>query len=201
MKTFKDYLTESKRTYAFRIKIADYELDGDTLDRIEQGLSAFQLADITKPKSLPISRCQEFHKLGPIGRQVFDAETNYPANPPQIQQAICSATGFPQSHVYVTTPGHDGVEETIETDSEKEALLNTPEMSDADGDAQNHVGLKRVESLLKELGKEKRQEQVKGTNDSILAKTVPTEKAAKTSDQAPQNNKSVLKPNTTPRGK
>jgi len=30
---------------------------------------------------------------------------------------------------------------------------------------------------------------------------MPAEKTATTSDRAPQNNKSVLKPNTTPRGK
>ena len=66
MKAFKAYLTESKRTYDFRVRIANCDLTSDLLDKIELGLKAFDLADITKPKSQPVTHCNEFAALGPV---------------------------------------------------------------------------------------------------------------------------------------
>jgi hypothetical protein len=200
MKTFKDYLTESKRSYSFRVKIADCDLDDEMLDKIEKALSAYQLNDITKPKSQPVSRYREFAKLGPVGCEMMEVVTNYPAIPPQVQQSIHAATGIPLDHIYVADLMSDNMEIDPVSDHEEAPIL-TKDYKGNDS-AQSVVGLHRVESLLKELGKEKHGgEQHKGVNDNILAKSIPAEKAAKTSDKAPQNNKSVLKPNTTPRGK
>jgi hypothetical protein len=200
MKTFKEYLTESKKVYSFRVKIADCDLDGEMLDKIEKAISAYQLVDITKPKRLPVSRCKEFAKLGPVGREVLEISTAYPTIPPQIQQSIHAATGIALDHIYVANLMADDTEQDPISDHEEAPIL-TKDYS-GNNTAQNIVGMHRVESLLKELTKEKHGgEQHKGVNDDILAKSVPAEKAATTSDQAPQNNKSVLKPNTTPRGK
>lgn len=201
MKSFKEYLAESKRTFAFRVKVADCDLDSDTLDKIERSLSEFRLANMTKPKSLPITHSNEFHTLGPVGVKMFDINTDYPAIPPQVQSAIHRATGIPLVNIFVTNP-------TLNNDISDwdkptgEALLDDPELTQDDADAQERVGLKRIDSLLKELSKDRHEtEQVKGHNDEILAKSAPKEKAAKTSADAPQNNKSPVKPNTSPRGK
>ena len=88
MKTFKDYLTESKRSYGFRVKIADTDLDGDVLDKIERALSAYQLNDITKPRRGPVSRYKEFAKLGPVGCEMLDVVTNYPGRLYLIPQNV-----------------------------------------------------------------------------------------------------------------
>ena len=101
MKTFKTYLEESVRTYSFRVRLADCDCNTELMDKIEQALSAFKLVDITKPKSMPVARANEFYKLGPVGRHSFDAVTAYPANPPQIQQAIHNCCGLPLTHIYV----------------------------------------------------------------------------------------------------
>jgi len=200
MKTFKEYLTESKRSYSFRVKVADCDLDGDMLDKIEKAMSAYQLIDISKPKRMPIERVREFAKLGPVGREMFEISTAYPTIPPQIQQSIHTATGIPLDHIYVADLMSDEAEIDPVSDHEEAPIL-TKDYSGNDS-AQSVVGLKRVDSLLKELGKEKHGgEQHKGVNDNILAKSVPAEKAATTSDKAPQNTKGVLKHNTTPRGK
>ena len=58
-------------------------------------------------------------------------------------------------------------------------------MGEADADAQNHVGLKRVDSLLKELSKKHDPDQYTGANDQILAKSIHKEKAAKTLSDMP----------------
>lgn len=197
MKNFKDYLTESTRTYSFRVRLADCDCNGELMDRVEQALAAYKLSDITKPKSMPIARCNEFYKLGPVGRHQFEVTTAYPANPPQIQQAIHNSTGVPLSHIYVVNPLADDQELSSEappehTDSGK-ALLADPDLKQDDANAQDHVGLKKVDSFLKELEKTRgTMTQYKGVNDDILAKSEPKEKAAKTSSDAAQNNRSPV---------
>lgn len=183
MKTFKDYLTESKRTYDFRVKIANCELTNEIMDKVEQGLGSYSISDITKPKTLPISKTTEFAKLGACAREVFDVKTHYPAIPPQIQQSIHSATGIPLAQIYVVNALADDNAEDFLTQAEddnKQALLTDPELKAQDENAQDHVGLKRVDSLLKELGKDRATgEQYKGVNDEILATSQPKEKPAK----------------------
>ena len=49
MRAFKQYLTESHRTYDFRVRIADTDLTQEVLDSIERGLSQFDLADMSNP--------------------------------------------------------------------------------------------------------------------------------------------------------
>jgi hypothetical protein len=203
MKTFKKYLTEHKRTYGFRVKIADYEINSEALDLIKQGLSGYSVISVTKPKRTPVGRCVEFYKLGPVSREIFDAETAYPAIPPQIQQGIHNATGIPLTHIYVVTPEQDTDDDLIVRKSDQPLLLSPLEQEDSD--AQNHVGQKRVDSFLKELEKSRgSMTQYKGVNDAVLAKDSPVEGAAKTSSSSPQNttspigtNKSKLQPPRT----
>ena len=194
MKTFKEYLTESKKTFGFRIKVADHELDGETLDKIERGLSAFRMSDMSKVTRGPITRYREFAKLGPVGCEMFDVVTDYPAIPPQVQQEIHVATGIPLSHIYVSTDKHDDASVMPEPTSDENAspILDTEEMSTTVS-GQEHVGLKKVESLLKELGREKNAgTQYKGVNDEILAKSAPDAGKAKTSIDSPAGNMSPV---------
>ena len=197
MKTFKTYLQESVKTYSFRIRLADCDCNAELMDKIEQALSAFKLVDITKPKSLPIARTKEFHKLGPVGRYAFDVETAYPANPPQVQQAIHNCCGVPLSHIYVATAIGDDQDAAFETPPEHtdsgKALLADPELKQEDNNAQDHVGLKKIDSLLKDLEKNRGvQTQYKGINDEILAKGETKESSPKTTTTLPQNNRSPV---------
>ena len=191
MKTFKKYLTEHKRTYGFRVKIADYEINNEALDLIKQGLSGYAVVSVSKPKSTPIAKCVEFHKLGPVSREIFDAVTAYPAIPPQIQQSIHTATGIPLSHICVITPEQDNEDDFVVRKSDQPLLLSPLEQEDAG--AQDKVGQKHVDSILKELEKSRgKMTQFKGVNDSVLAKDSPDEGAAKTSSGSPQNNTSPI---------
>jgi len=191
MKNFSHYLTESQRQYAFRVKIAGHDLDKDALDRIERSIGAYDLADISKPKRLPISHTNEFPRLGAVQREVFDVKTNYPANPPMIVQAIHNGTGIPACCIMVIDPDNDEVENVI-YDEKGEALLDKEELPSGDKDAQNKVGEKRILDFMKEL------EANKTTKVEIEGKETAD---GKTTNDLPQNNNSVLKPNKTPKGK
>ena len=191
MKNFTQYLMESQRQFAFRVKIAGHDLDKDALDRIERSLGMYDLADISKPKRLPISHTTEFPRLGAVQREVFDIKTNYPANPPMIAQAIHTGTGIPACCIMVVDPNNDEVENVI-YDEKGESVLTKEELPDADKQSQNKVGEKRILDFMKEL------EDNRTTKVEIEGK----EKAdGKTTNDLPQNNNSVLKPNKTPRGK
>jgi hypothetical protein len=201
MKAFKEYLTENKRTFDFRVRIADCELTSEILDKIERGLGAFDLADITKPKSQPIARTNEFVKLGPVARQQFEVKLNYPTTPDGVRNAIHNSAMIPLSCIVVRTTLEDDLP-SQEMNPEQSLVAGEDNFTDDDS-AQQHVGLKRVDSLLKELQKNRTEpQQVKNVNDAILAKSTPKEKAAKTTADIPQGTTSpVNTKNPNPRGK
>jgi hypothetical protein len=182
MKAYKEYLAESKRTYDFRIKLADCDCGPELMDGLERGLAQFNLVDITKPKRFPISRCAEFHTLGPVERNMIDVKLNYPTTPNGLRQAVSQSTGMPLSHIHVTTELADSMEVDPVSNHEEGSVLNTAELGGES--AQEFVGLKKVESLLKELGKNRGTlSQYKGVNDQILADKAPTEAPAKKADK------------------
>jgi hypothetical protein len=91
---------------------------------------------------------------------------------------------------------------TDETSGDMSVNIGNDELKDQPG-AQEHVGLKRKESLLKQLIADRTEStQQTGVNDQILAKSLHKEKAPKA--DATQNNTSpVSKPKhkINPRGK
>ena len=204
MKAFKQYLVENKRTFDFRVRIADHDLPNETLDKIERGLMAFDLADITKPKNQPVAYTREFHTLGPVGRKQFEIKLNYPTNPETIRANIHNNTGIPACCIIVRGAMEDeiiGAELHVHPEESLRAGVDTYKEDDQ---AQAHVGMKRVDNLLKELQAARQAnqpQQVKNVYDNILAKDSPKEKAPKTTLDLPQNNTSPVKANKTPRGK
>lgn len=199
MKAFKEYLTEGKRGYPFRVRIADVELNSDMLDRIERGLAEFELAEITKPKSQPVARTVEFGALGPVAREQFEIVLSYPTNPEGVRAAIHQHTGIPMQNIVVRYPGQDDLMAELEekpkhTPSGK-ALLADTDLADADTDHQDHVGEKRVYSLLQQLEQDKHAgEQYTGVNDQLLAKSAPSETKPKTVNDEKQGNVSPVAP-------
>ncbi len=204
MKAFKQYLVESKRTFDFRVRIADHDLPNETLDKIERGLMAFDLADITKPKNQPIAYTREFHALGPVGRKQFEVKLNYPTSPEVIRANIHNNTGIPTCCIVVRGVMEDEINASELHAHPEESLTAGVDTYKEDDQAQAHVGMKRVDSLLKELQAARQQnqpQQVKNVNDNILAADMPKEKTPKSILDLEQNNTSPVKPNSTPRGK
>jgi hypothetical protein len=171
MKSFTEYLTESHRQYGFRVKIAGHELDKDMLDRVEQGLTAYDLADISKPKRLPIAHTNEFHKLGAVERHVFDIKTNYPANPPMIAQNIHNSTGIPLGNIMVIDPNSDNEGAIVHEPGEP--LLSNTDLVDDVKNAQDQVGEKHVMSFLKSLETTKHEFAAKEKTDSKSTNDLP----------------------------
>lgn len=177
MKSFKDYLIESKQTYDFKIKLAgEHE---DCAKKIKEALAKFDVASCSEGKTTPIQETQvDFPEEKNIEVTVYEVCLNYPATSEQVRAAVASKLGKTESQIKVRNPQEEAEVELNHANDEAsgEALLEK-DLEEVDG--QKQVGDKHVMSLLKELGKHKTQgTQVKGTNDKILAKKVPSEKVA-----------------------
>lgn len=190
MKSYKEYLSESKQTYNFKVKFAG-NLPENTAKKIKEALGLFDCASCSSGKSAPITESHfDFPELKNIAVTVFDVSLNYPATSPQIKNLLSDALNKTLSEIRVRNPAEEA--ETIlnhaNDKKSSEALLE----KDFDTTStQEGVGEKHKLTFLKGLTKNKKTlEQYKGVNDSILAKTAPVEKAA--GKDTKQNNTSPV---------
>ena len=81
MSTFKDYLTESTKSYDYKIKIAGAKKDID-MNALETALQKFDLASMSAGKTTPIMTLPlDFPALSNEQVTIFDVTTNYPESP------------------------------------------------------------------------------------------------------------------------
>lgn len=86
MKSFRQYLVESVRTYRYKIKIAG-EPDKNWLDMFCYNLSKFDPVKISDPKTTPIQKDPYgFPDLKNEAITMIDVEFRYPAIEPMIKQ-------------------------------------------------------------------------------------------------------------------
>jgi hypothetical protein len=188
MQSFQTYIAELNKTYEFRVKIAGVEPKGEVLDRIRAALDTYQVENISTPKRLPIQEHREFPKFGPCECYLLEVTVAYPTTTAQMTQIIATRGQIDPCCLHVYTKDQleqeDMVQERIDNQG---AVLAEPELkTPAQGDI---AGQGRVSSLMKELS---------ARTHEFAAKS---EADGKTTNDIPQNTKSVLKPNTTPRGK
>jgi hypothetical protein len=127
MKTFAHYLTESERTFEYRIKIVG-DLPGDFVKEFKTRLKKFDPVEISEVKRTPIL-------AGPRGFEAFpnqavnmmDVVFRYPAIPPQIQQ-IAQLLGLDPDRICINelhwAEGMD--RELLGIEEQGDPLLNTP---------------------------------------------------------------------------
>jgi hypothetical protein len=152
MKSFKAYLTESQKTYNFRIRMA-CEMTSDIEAKVKQSLEQYKVESISKPKRLPIHESPLFPNMGPTEVNIIDVSICYPANDDLVRDAIAECGCCPASNIRVTP-----------TDSPFEAIMDGKEMSNPDGGtvlnepemttaapAADLVGDARIPSIMKEL--------------------------------------------------
>ena len=78
MSTFKDYLTESAKSYDYKIKVAG-ELDKGFASKLESALAKFDVSNMSAGKKTPIMTLPlDFPALSNEQVTTFDVTTNYP---------------------------------------------------------------------------------------------------------------------------
>jgi hypothetical protein len=160
MSTFKDYLTESTKSYDYKIKIAG---DSRSIDKnaLETALKKFDLASMSAGKTTPIMTLPlDFPALSNESVTIFDVTTNYPESPRVMHEYLSDLLRIPMTHMVVRKPGEPTEEYQADMQigqkSEYANKLMDIEMKDAPKvNAEDYHSTKANMGLLKELLKDR----------------------------------------------
>ena len=182
MRSFVEVLTESKKDFKFKVKVANAKLPAEAMDRVEVALQAFELVDITKAKSLPVQEYPLlFPSMGPVEVSEFSATVNYPCNADHIKALVQQALRCDSSQVFVLPNGmgeEEYLSELLKKEKNKEAVL-TKELEDNGVKGDEHYGQKAISSFLKNLASIEQKfagdttPKAKTTNDEPVNTTSP----------------------------
>lgn len=152
MKSFEEYLVESRKTYNFKVGVAG-EIPENFENNLEQGLEKFGVINLSSGKRTPISeRPLDFPRLQNVEVTYYEAELRYPTTPQILEEYISQLCDVSRSHVIVRNPNDPLEDYQEERDNEVyEPRLTKHEMEYEDG--QHLAGQNRVMDLLQELEK------------------------------------------------
>ena len=174
MSTFKDYLTESTKSYDYKIKIAGEPKDIDK-NALETALQKFDLAKMAAGKSTPIMTLPlDFPRLSNESVTIFDVTTNYPESPRVMQEYLSDILRIPLTHIVVKKPGEPSEQYQDEMEIAKTSEYRTKLQ---DIEYTDHAKIKPEDfhstqanmSLLKELMKDRESKYTveKGSDDKV----------------------------------
>lgn len=186
MKTFRQYLQESKKQYKFQIKLT-FKPDNDLLDDIEKALARFDIDSISAPKSLPISRQdKDFPGLDNPETYVLQVVLNFPTTADFVRHTI-AAIGLETEQVAVSSLDHaDSVmseEDKIAKNSGQNPLLQSEYENQSNKDiSDDNFGSAYNDKLVKNAA---------GSMETIVPKEFRKNKA-ETTNELPQGKKSAI---------
>lgn len=114
MKTFRQYLVESVRTYKYTLKIAG-DVDSKFLDLLRMNLKKFDPVKIEDPKTTPIQKNPYgFPDVENESVTIIKCEFKYPATEPMIQQMVQLMGKNVNQVRLITTEYNDSINHEIE---------------------------------------------------------------------------------------
>ena len=136
MRSLKEYITESVKTYHYTIKIAG-DVDKNFLDLFKFNLKKFDPIDISEPTTTPIQKSPYgFTGIENQPVTIIKANFRYPATEPMIQQ-MAQLLGYNINMVRVVS---DKFDDSVNTEAEAYAdqakdspLLNKTELEEQPG--------------------------------------------------------------------
>ena len=171
MKSFKEYLTESKKVYEFKIKIAG-DCPKDCAAKIKEALACYNVESCSQGKSSPITEKQvDFPKLENVGATIFDVCLTYPVINAQIREAVAKKLKIPMAALRVRSK-YEEQELAINHQYDEKTGKHLIGTDYEDSNFQDLVGEEQKLSFLKGLSSMSRSlEEITGTNDQLFAKS------------------------------
>ena len=150
MSTFKEYFTESVKSYDYKIKIAGEPKEIDS-NRLETEFQKFEVAKMSAGKKTPITkRPLDYPHIENQSVTYFDVELTYPTTSAVLHNYLTKSLGIAEAHMVVRNPNEPTEQYQAEKDDAPyEAKLNSP--YEDSKDEQKSAGQSRVMDLLKEL--------------------------------------------------
>ena len=162
MSTFKNYLTESAKSYEYKIKVAG-DIADDFASKLESALAKFEVANMSAGKKTPIMTLPlDFPALSNEHVTIFDVTTNYPASQRVMHEYLSDILRIPATHIVVRKPGEPTEEYQdnmqVAQKSEYANKLMDIEYKDAPKvNAEDFHSTKANMGLLKELLKDRKE--------------------------------------------
>jgi hypothetical protein len=190
MKSFTEYLTESKKQYDFRIKIAG-EMSTEKEDTMKRLLGRFTnentLTGFKKSKT-PIQAVPlDFPQVKNCEVNIYEVTLDFPTTQFELTEYLAAELGIGKQNLVVRRPGEPSEEYQMPVEKREGALLldpdykeaGSPQFEDYYGDKYNTGFVKELNDILKLQRKERGEE-------------IPTEGAAKYNTDAEPSNTSLF---------
>lgn len=181
MKSFKEYLAESKKQWDFKIKVAG-PVTADQEKMMKALLEKFQVSAFKKTSVTPIQELPlDFPKIKYAEVNIFECTVDYPVTQEEMRDYLCNSMGITRDAMAVRRPGEPSEQYQAPTEPREGALLMDSEYKEAEnhkfsdyyGAEYNNKFLKELDSVLKEKAKER-------------GEKIPTEGKAKFNTEDPQ---------------
>jgi hypothetical protein len=183
MKTFKEYLTESKKVYSFKVKVA-----GELPEKFQEGLKArLGRCGVMKVEKLATTPIQEspldFPELKNMEVTVFEVICEYPVTSPEIAEDI-KCMGLTETYFRVRGSSEPTEQEQVLAAAEPsgEALLDENDLDSGSTKIKHkdYFGDDFNKSFLKDLSKTaKQQKKENGQGEFKLPKNKQDKEGAK----------------------
>lgn len=187
VKTFKDYLIESKRTYPFKIKIAgDFTTEQEAT--LKSLLEKYKIVEFKKLATTPVQLLPlDFPRFQNTQVNIWEVALNYPIAPHELTNYLGNGLRILEQTIVVRNPG-DPLEEYQKPHVTREgALLTDPNYTEApNAKFKDFYGTEYNQSLVKDLNNTLK------ANREARGEKIPSAGVAETIADLPQNNVSPI---------
>lgn len=194
MKNFKEYLSESKKQYDFRVKVAGtFTTEQEAM--MKTLLNKFTVSTFKKTGTTPIQMVPlDFPQVKNCEVNIYEVVLDYPTTQQELTEYLSAELGVSKQNLVVRRPGEPSEVYQEPVIKREGALLNDSTYSESPnanfddfyGDKYNTGFVKELNDILKLQRRERGEE-------------IPTETAAKYSVDSPANTKAILNQAPDPR--
>jgi hypothetical protein len=187
MKSFKEHLVESKRTYDFKVKIAG-EFSVEQENTMKTLLDKYQVTAFTKTGKTPVQFLPlDFPKLTNKEVSIYEVALDYPVASHELANYLGAGLKMNEQCIIVRKPGEPSEQYQEPQEKREGALLNDPDYKEAGSPKfEDYYGDKYNASLIKTLNDDlKAQHKARG-------QVIPKGDNGMTTNEVAQNNQSPV---------